>query len=168
MDLRADRVAFGAAHLRGALHAPLAGGRLAMAAGSYVEESSRMLLVVEDESALDEAVRTLVRIGLDRVDGWIPAAEAAGAECTAPLVRIGPEALPAGAGVPTAQLLLVAAARTWQKLPAAPHAPVCWQRCLQPHVGWDSCGDCGSAPPRPVRMCCLLLTPGRTLCNCRC
>jgi len=99
LDLRADRVAFGAAHLRGALHAPMAGGRLAMAAGSYVEESSRMLLVMEDESALDEAVRTLVRIGLDRVDGWIPAAEAVGAEWTASLVRIGPEALPAGASV---------------------------------------------------------------------
>jgi hydroxyacylglutathione hydrolase len=34
------------------------------------------LLVLEDESQLDEAVRELIRIGLDRVEAWIPADEA--------------------------------------------------------------------------------------------
>ena len=76
LDLRSDRAGFADKHLQGALFAPIAGGRLPIAAGSYVEENTRILLVVEDESQVDEATRQLIRIGLDRVEGWIPLDEA--------------------------------------------------------------------------------------------
>lgn len=76
LDLRADRAAFAEKHLRDSLFAPMPGGKLSVAAGSYVDEAARILLVVENEPQLDEAVRQLVRIGLDRVEAWIPANEA--------------------------------------------------------------------------------------------
>ena len=76
LDLRSDRKAFMNRHLRGSIYAPLAGGKLPVSAGSYAEEGSEILLVLESESQLDEAVRQLVRIGLDDVLAWIPAAEA--------------------------------------------------------------------------------------------
>ena len=76
LDLRSDRKAFMNRHLRGSLYAPLAGGKLPLSAGSYVGEGSKILLVLESESQLDEAVRQLVRIGLDEVVAWIPALEA--------------------------------------------------------------------------------------------
>jgi hydroxyacylglutathione hydrolase len=76
LDLRTDRAAFAEQHLHGSLFAPMPGGKLPAAAGSYVDEAARILLVVENEAQLDDAVRQLVRIGLDRVEAWIPAAEA--------------------------------------------------------------------------------------------
>jgi hydroxyacylglutathione hydrolase len=76
LDLREDRGAFAARHLAGSLFAPMSGGKLPVAAGSYVDESARILFVVDHESQVDEAVRQLVRIGLDRVEAWIPADEA--------------------------------------------------------------------------------------------
>jgi hydroxyacylglutathione hydrolase len=76
LDLRSDRRAFAAGHIRDSLFSPLRGGKLPIAAGSYVLENTRILLAIEDESQIGEAVRQLIRIGLDRVDGWIPVAEA--------------------------------------------------------------------------------------------
>lgn len=76
LDLRSDRKAFINRHLKNSIFAPLAGGKLPISAGSYVGETSRLLLVLESEAQLDEAVRQLVRIGLDEVEAWIPAAEA--------------------------------------------------------------------------------------------
>ncbi len=76
LDLRDDRAAFAEKHLKHALFAPLKGGSLPIAAGSYLDEDARILLVVENDKQVEEAVRQLVRIGLDHVDGWIPAAEA--------------------------------------------------------------------------------------------
>lgn len=76
LDLRSDRLAFASGHIQGSLFAPLPGGKLPIAAGSYVEEKTRILLAVENESQVEEAVRELIRIGLDRVEGWIPIAEA--------------------------------------------------------------------------------------------
>lgn len=75
LDLRADRRQFMERHLRGAIHAPLNGGKLTLAAGSYVPEGSRLLLVSDDSAKLEEAIRQLVRIGLDEVAAWIPADE---------------------------------------------------------------------------------------------
>jgi len=98
LDLREDRAAFAAGHLKGALFAPTSGGKLSIVAGSYLDESARILLVVEDESQVDDAVRQLVRIGLDRVEAWIPAAEAA-ARFTGSYRRIQPAELPADAAV---------------------------------------------------------------------
>ena len=100
LDLRADKAAFAERHVKGALFAPLAGGRLPIAAGSYVEENTPILLVVEDETQVEEAVRQLVRIGLDRVEGWIPVDEAlADSACTTSYPRIATRDLPAGAPV---------------------------------------------------------------------
>ena len=45
-------------------------------AGSYVAENAAIILVVNEESEVAEAVRQLVRIGLDRIEAWIPAGEA--------------------------------------------------------------------------------------------
>lgn len=100
LDLRADKAAFAERHVKGALFAPLAGGRLPIAAGSYVEENTPILLAVEDETQVEEAVRQLVRIGLDRVAGWIPVDEAlADSACTTSYPRIATRDLPAGAPV---------------------------------------------------------------------
>ncbi|MFU8894051.1 MAG: MBL fold metallo-hydrolase [Luteolibacter sp.] len=76
LDLRADANAFAARHLRGAIHAPLKGGKLPIAAGSYLEDDARILLVAESQSEVDEAVRQLVRIGYDHIAGWITVVEA--------------------------------------------------------------------------------------------
>lgn len=76
LDLRHDRMAFMERHLKSSLFSPMPGGKLPIVAGSYVEENAFVLLIVNDESEVEEAVRQLVRIGLDKVDAWIPAAEA--------------------------------------------------------------------------------------------
>ena len=100
LDLRVDRHAFAAGHVPGALFAPLAGGRLPIAAGSYVAEDKPMLLLVEREEDVEEAVRQLVRIGLDRVEGWLPVGEAlAGSGPLARLRSLAPEEMEAGQAV---------------------------------------------------------------------
>lgn len=71
LDLRAERALFMERHLPGALFAPLAGGKLPLVAGSYVDEGSSLILLVNHEAEVEEAVRQLVRIGLDQVVGWI-------------------------------------------------------------------------------------------------
>lgn len=76
LDLRSDRTAFMKRHLTGSLFAPLAGGKLPIVAGSYLDENADILLLVNNAEEVDEAVRQLVRIGLDKVEAWIPAAEA--------------------------------------------------------------------------------------------
>ena len=89
LELRSDRKAFMMRHLKDSIFAPLAGGKLPVSAGSYVEEKTRLLLVVESESQLEEAVRQPVRIGLDEVEAWIPAFEATHAhEWTSTIPRI--------------------------------------------------------------------------------
>jgi hydroxyacylglutathione hydrolase len=93
LDLREDRADFAAGHLEASLFAPISAGRLPIAAGSYLDESTRILLVMENESQVGEAVRQLVRIGLDHVEAWIPAAEAR-TRFTASYRRIAPSELP--------------------------------------------------------------------------
>lgn len=76
LDLRGDRKAFMKQHLTNSLFAPLAGGKLPIVAGSYVEENAAIILLVNDANEVDQAVRELVRIGLDQVEAWIPVSEA--------------------------------------------------------------------------------------------
>jgi len=76
LDLRADSAAFMADHVKGALFAPPEGGKLSVAAGSYVDENDSILLLVDDEKQVEPAVRELIRIGLDKVVAWMPVAEA--------------------------------------------------------------------------------------------
>ncbi len=76
VDLRTDREAFMAKHVKGSLFAPPTGGHFSVATGSYLEEDASILLLVEREEQVEAAVRDLVRIGLDQVDAWMPVAEA--------------------------------------------------------------------------------------------
>jgi len=76
LDLRNDRLAFMKQHLTGSLFAPMPGGKLSTVAGSYVDEDAAIILLVNDASEVDDAVRQLIRIGLDKVEAWIPASEA--------------------------------------------------------------------------------------------
>ncbi|MBM4111470.1 MAG: MBL fold metallo-hydrolase [Phycisphaerae bacterium] len=61
-------VAFKAGHLPGALHLPV-NNSFNTDAGSLIAEDEPMLLIVE-ANRLDEAVRDLIRVGLDRFHGW--------------------------------------------------------------------------------------------------
>lgn len=81
LDLREDRVAFMENHVAGALWTPMEGTQFTEAVGSFVEESTPLVLLVNDESEVEEAVRQCVRIGNDRVVGWMPVAEALAGGC---------------------------------------------------------------------------------------
>ncbi len=76
LDLRGDRQAFMKLHLTNSLFAPLTGGKLPIVAGSYLKEDAAIILLVNEASEVDQAVRELVRIGLDQVEAWIPVSEA--------------------------------------------------------------------------------------------
>ncbi|MCA9302606.1 MAG: MBL fold metallo-hydrolase, partial [Phycisphaerales bacterium] len=65
--------AFRAGHIPGSLSFPLDNG-FNTNAGSMVTDADTITLVIE-QSRIDEAVRDLVRIGLDRIVGWIDASE---------------------------------------------------------------------------------------------
>lgn len=96
LDLRTSKAAFGRKHLRGSLFAPLKGTELPEAAGSFiVDETTPLVLLLENEDDLEEAVRQLIRIGYDQLVGWIPVDEAlaSGAETSA-FERIEPKDLP--------------------------------------------------------------------------
>ena len=68
LDARPDRAAFMAAHLPGSLHAPVR--QLTAAAGAYVDADQSVALLCEPGD-VDGLVRQLVRIGIDRVAGWL-------------------------------------------------------------------------------------------------
>ncbi len=69
IDTRSDRSAFMHAHLPGSLYAPL-GKSFNTAVGSVVEDETTPLYLVIDEEDVEEAVRDLVRIGYDRIEGY--------------------------------------------------------------------------------------------------
>ncbi len=69
IDTRPDRAAFMAAHVPGSLYAPL-GSTFSTVVGSYVTDPATPLVLVMDEGKVGEAVRDLVRIGLDHVVGY--------------------------------------------------------------------------------------------------
>lgn len=78
LDTRPDRVAFAEGHLAGSLHVP-AGRSFSMAVGSFADPERDLVLVAEPW-ALDDLVRSLVRIGFDRAVGFVAASELADAE----------------------------------------------------------------------------------------
>ena len=69
VDTRPDRSAFMAAHLPGSLYAPL-GPTFSTVVGSYVTAPETPLVLVAPQARVDEAVRDLARIGLDRVEAY--------------------------------------------------------------------------------------------------
>jgi hydroxyacylglutathione hydrolase len=70
VDTRPDRQGFFARHVRGSFYAPL-DRAFPTIAGSYLEPEQELALVVAEER-LDEVVRELIRVGLDRVAAWAP------------------------------------------------------------------------------------------------
>ncbi len=69
IDTRRDRQAFMAGHLAGALLAPFDRSFLTIV-GSYIQPGDRLILVIED-TEVEAASRSLVRIGIDRVAGYL-------------------------------------------------------------------------------------------------
>ncbi len=69
--------AFTTGHIKGSLSFPLSKS-FNTDAGSMVRDTDDIYLVIE-EPKLDEAIRDLIRIGLDRIKGWCPAAEVSAA-----------------------------------------------------------------------------------------
>ncbi|MCH9647829.1 MAG: MBL fold metallo-hydrolase [Deltaproteobacteria bacterium] len=70
IDTRTDRRRFMEGHLAGSLYAPL-DQHFSTVAGSYVEEGQPIYLILP-EDRLEQAVRALVRIGLDSVIAYAP------------------------------------------------------------------------------------------------
>jgi hydroxyacylglutathione hydrolase len=68
LDTR-PRQAFFAGHIRNSILAEL-DFQLPAVAGSYVDETTPICLVVDD-ARINEAVRVLVRVGLDRIEGYV-------------------------------------------------------------------------------------------------
>jgi len=66
VDTRLDRSAFMARHIPGALYAPL-NRSFNTVVGSLVEDETLPILLVIEESGVEEAVRDLVRIGYDHI-----------------------------------------------------------------------------------------------------
>ncbi|MBN8550109.1 MAG: MBL fold metallo-hydrolase, partial [Deltaproteobacteria bacterium] len=77
LDTREDRIAFDAAHVPHAIHAPLNTPFFFSSAGSYVTPNSKIILILENPEDADLAVKQLYRIGLDSILGWITVEEAA-------------------------------------------------------------------------------------------
>jgi hydroxyacylglutathione hydrolase len=68
LDTRLDRSAFMARHLPGSLYAGF-NKAFNTAAGSIIEEDMDIYLIIEEEH-VEEAVRDLVRVGLDNIIGY--------------------------------------------------------------------------------------------------
>jgi len=71
IDTRKEGKAFDAAHVEGAIFAPLDSPFFFSSVGSYVGEDEPLVLLVENETACAQAIRQLYRIGYDNVRGWI-------------------------------------------------------------------------------------------------
>ena len=70
VDTRLDRSAVMNRHVPGALYAPF-NKSFNMAVGSLVEDETTPILLVIEEASVEEAVRDLVRIGYDRIPGFV-------------------------------------------------------------------------------------------------
>jgi hydroxyacylglutathione hydrolase len=70
VDTRIDRRAFLDAHLPASLYVPF-NRAFTTTAGSVLDLRSPIVLLIDD-TAIDDAVRDLVRIGGDRIVGWAP------------------------------------------------------------------------------------------------
>jgi len=70
LDTRQDRVAFMAGHLPGAIYAPM-NKSFPTIAGSYVLPEEQGVYLVIDASEVEQAVRQLIRIGIDDIRGFV-------------------------------------------------------------------------------------------------
>lgn len=69
VDTRSDRRQFFAGHLPGSFHAPLTNA-FPTVIGSMLDPEQGIVLLI-DQADVDEAVRDLLRIGFDHVEGWV-------------------------------------------------------------------------------------------------
>ncbi len=69
VDTRLDREAFMSGHVKGSLYAPLTRS-FPTIVGSYVKPGTEIVMVAE-EGSIEEAIRDLVRIGLDDVGKYV-------------------------------------------------------------------------------------------------
>lgn len=69
VDTRLDRSAYMAHHIPGSIYAPM-NNTFNTLVGSLVEDESTPLYLIVDEKDLEEAVRDLVRIGYDNIQGY--------------------------------------------------------------------------------------------------
>ncbi|MCG8470123.1 MAG: MBL fold metallo-hydrolase [Gemmatimonadetes bacterium] len=74
IDTRPDRSSFMASHLPGSLYAPLTKS-FSTAVGSVLVEDETPITLVIEATDLDRAQRELLRVGFDRVEGFIEPAE---------------------------------------------------------------------------------------------
>jgi hydroxyacylglutathione hydrolase len=72
LDTRDSRQAFHESHTPRAVSAPLHSSLFSNSAGSFIGEQDRYVLIVEHPEDAVTAMQMLYRIGLDRVQGWIP------------------------------------------------------------------------------------------------
>ncbi|MDF1656252.1 MAG: rhodanese-like domain-containing protein [Verrucomicrobiales bacterium] len=70
VDARDDRESFMDEHLENSIHAPL-GSKFCEAVGSYLDSDELIVLLIENEDDLDVAIRMLVRMGYDRIGGYL-------------------------------------------------------------------------------------------------
>ncbi len=70
LDTRLDRSGFMAKHIPGALYTPM-NRAFNTAVGSLVEDETQAIVLIIEESAVEEAVRDLVRIGYDNIVGFV-------------------------------------------------------------------------------------------------
>jgi hydroxyacylglutathione hydrolase len=71
VDTRLDRSAFMNRHIPGSLYAPL-NKAFNTVIGSLVEDETTAIVLIVDDSGVEEAVRDLVRLGYDNVVGYVP------------------------------------------------------------------------------------------------
>jgi hydroxyacylglutathione hydrolase len=76
LDTRLDRHAYDEGHAPRSITAPLRTPFFSNAAGSFFDQSDKIVLVVEDSGDAELATTQLYRIGFDAVVGWIPVREA--------------------------------------------------------------------------------------------
>lgn len=79
--------AFGGAHIAGSLNIGL-DSRFATWVGSIVPPDQRLILVLERDDALSEAVRQLIRIGYTELDGYLAGGVSAWAEAGLPVASV--------------------------------------------------------------------------------
>jgi hydroxyacylglutathione hydrolase len=76
LDTRMNKESFSERHVAKAIWAPLHSAFFSVAAGSYLNESEKILLIVERDPDAENALRQLYRIGFDAAVGWATTAEA--------------------------------------------------------------------------------------------
>lgn len=117
VDTRADRAAFMAAHVPGSIYSPL-GVAFPMVVGSYVDPSREIYLIAA-EHEVEEAVRTLVRIGYDHVVGFAEPSALAGHEGLSSIAHLRMESFEPSADAAGATILDVRGAAEY----AGAHLP---------------------------------------------